>query len=369
MMTSFILSKETLLRPLQSVVAIADKKHTNPILSTVLCKVSDNKLILTAFDSETEVIATVSLPSPSENSCFTVPARKIVEIIRNLSDGAKVEVIQEENHRITVRSGLSKFSLFSLDPKLFPTLNEDTGKSVFKLPLKSLLQSLKRVQFAMANNDFRYFLNGMLWEIGGNKFKAVATDGHRMASSTMTVEDASLDCLQMIIPRKAILELQKIIIDYDDTVEVQVGKNYFKLLLSHYQFASKLIDASYPDYSCVVPKNNTKHLVANRNELKQALLRTSILSNEQYRGVRLRLEHNQLLLAANNPENEQAEDRIAIKYTGEPIEVGFNIGYLLDVVNAVDGESIDLYFDNAAMSLLIKDKTVNGLYVVSPIRL
>ena len=368
-MTSFILSKETLLKPLQSVVTIADKKHTNPILGTVLCRISDNKLILKAFDSETEVIATIDLSSTSDNAIFTLPARKTIEIVRNLSDGAKVEISYQENRQVIIRSGSSKFSLFSLDPKLFPTLNEDTGQSIFKLPLISLLQSLKRVQFAMANNDFRYFLNGMLWEIENNKFKTVATDGHRMASSTTTIENIGLKSLQMIIPRKAILELQKTTIDYDSTAEVQAGKNYFKLILPSYQFASKLIDASYPDYSCVIPKNNNKHVVANRNELKQALLRTSILSNEQYRGVRLRLEKNQLLLAANNPENEQAEDGVPIKYNGETIEVGFNIGYFLDVVNAVSGEMIDLYFDNAAMSLLIKDKTSNSLYVVSPIRL
>ena len=172
-MTSFILSKEALLRPLQSVATIADKKHTNPILSTVLCNVSDNKLILTAFDSETEVIATINLSSSSERASFTVPARKIVEIIRNLPDGAKIEITQTEDRQVIICSGLSKFSLFSLDPTLFPTLNEDTGRSILKLPSLSLLQSLKRVQFAMANNDSRYFLNGMLWEITANKFKQV----------------------------------------------------------------------------------------------------------------------------------------------------------------------------------------------------
>lgn len=368
-MTSFTLAKKDFLKPLQSVVMIADKKHSNLILGNILCKVLNSKLILRAFDMETEVVATIELSSPSDNGTFTLPARKTIEIVRNFSDSSKIEIICQKNDQVVIRSGLSKFILFSLDVELFPVLNEDTGRSIFKVQLNNLLESIKRVQFAMANNDFRYFLNGMLWEIEENNFKLVATDGYRMASSTTTVKNMGLKSFQIIVPRKAILELHKITSNYDSVVEMQAGKNYFKLVFLNYEFASKLIDATYPDYNCLIPKSNKKHIAVNRNELKQALLRTSILSNQQYRGVRLRLEKNQLLLSANNTENEQAKDIIPVKYNGESIEVGFNIAYLLDIVNAISAETVDSYFDNAVTSLLIIDNTFNSFYVVSPVRL
>ena len=368
-MTNFILSKEALLKPLQSIVIIADKKHTSPILGTILCKVLDNKLTLKAFDSETEVVTSLDLISSSKNAIFTVPARKITEIIRNLPDGARVEITYQENGQVIIRSGRSKFSLFSLDPKLFPALNKHAIDFRLKLSLVSMLQSLKRVQFAMAINDFRYFLNGMLWEVEKNKFTTVATDGHRLASSTITINNTNQKCVQMIIPRKTILELQKITVNYDKIIEIHAGKNYFKIVSPNYYYASKLIDASYPNYNCIIPENNTKHVSVSRNEFKQALLRTLILSNEKYRGVRLKLGKNELLLTTNNPENEQSEDVVPVEYNGETMEIGFNIGYLLDIMNAISSESVHLYFNNPVMSLLIKDKASNSLYVVSPMRL
>ncbi|WP_119344258.1 DNA polymerase III subunit beta [Facilibium subflavum] len=366
------LTKEDLLKPLHSVVTIADKKHTMPILSFILCWVKEGNLTLKSSDLETEVLAKIALSPESEASdgCITLPARKTMDIIRNLPDGALVDIIQDMDNRVVIKSSMSRFTLSSLNTESFPIMEEDTGKSMFKMPMSSLSQVIKRVQFAMANNDVRYFLNGMLWEIEGESFKAIATDGHRMASSELTIENTYLDCVQMIVPRKAINEIQKILVAQDDTdIEIQIGKNYFKIVLPNYQFTSKLIDGRYPDYTRVIPQNNNRVLIANRVELKQALIRTAILSNEKYRGVRLKLGHNELMLSANNPEYEEAQDQIAVKYHDQPMEIGFNVGYLLDSVNVLDAENVDLYFDTPAMSLLIKDDTTKSQYVVSPIRL
>ncbi|MBK2125574.1 DNA polymerase III subunit beta [Fangia hongkongensis] len=363
-------SKENILKPLHSAVAIADKKHTMPILSFILFEIVDNALVIKASDLDTEIVAKVELNAASEGGKITLPARKLMDIIRNMPDGAVIEISQESETRALVRSNLSKFSLATQTPSAFPAMKEDSAKSMFKVPLLSLTQVIKRVQFAMANNDVRYFLNGMLWEVQGETFRAIATDGHRMASSELTIEDTYLDSVQMIVPRKAISELQKIISAQEDVeAEIQIGKNYFKLVLPNYQFTSKLIDGRYPDYTRVIPQNNNRVLIANRLEMKLALMRTSILSNEKYRGVRLNLDHNKLVFSANNPEHEEAQDQIEVQYNDQAMEIGFNVGYLLDSMSVLDSEKVDLYFDTPAMSLLIKDDTTKSQYVVSPIRL
>ena len=365
-----ILSKEDILKPLQLIGGIADKKHTMPVLSFILFEIHDGCLTMKVSDLETEILAKLELRLNAEPGKITLPAKKLIEIIRNLPDGAEIEITQEKDTRILVRSHLSRFILSSLPPDTFPSMEEDVGKSMFKISLNALTQAVKRVQFAMANNDVRYFLNGMLWEIQGNSFKSVATDGHRMASSEVTIEDTYLDCVQMIVPRKAINELQRVISGQEDCeAEVQIGKNYFKLVLPNYQFTSKLIDACYPDYTRVVPLNNNRVLIADRLALKQALTRTAILSNEKYRGVRLNLDQNQLTFSANNPEHEEASDEISVQYHDQAMEIGFNVGYLLDSISVLDAEKVALYFDTPAMSLLIKDDTSNSQYVVSPIRL
>ena len=368
-MITFTLSKEKLLQSFRTVSIISDKKHSNPILSTILCRLLHNKLILTAFDSETELISSIDMTYNTNTTIFTVPAKKFVNILRNLPDNSNVKIIHQYNDQVIISSGLSRFRLSSLNPKLFLSFNVSSEHSIFKIPFISLLEALKRVQFSMANNDYRYFLNGMLWEIKGNKFKTVATDGHRMAASTTTINDSGIKFLQIIVPRKSIIELQKIMFEKNQIVEIQISKNYFKIIFSRHQFTSKLIDGNYPDYNSIVPKNNTKHLSANKDQLKQSLLRISILSNEQYRVVRLRLEKNELFLSSNNPENEKAEDKIPITYNYEMIEIAFNIKYLLDAINSITSKVINLYFDSAVISLLIKDADSQSFYVISPIRI
>ncbi len=369
-MMKFILSRDAILKPLQALVSVADKKHTMPILSSVLFKIEGGKLLLKASDLETEIISHVTLNQSFEDGQIAIPAKKLNEIIRNLPDGAEIEIIQETNNRVLICCNRSQFSLSTLGAETFPTMNEDTGRAMFKISFEQLMTTIKRVQFAMANNDVRYFLNGMLWEVNGDNFRTVSTDGHRMASSEAIIENTYLEGVQMIVPRKAILEMQRTLSAPEDAeVEIQIGKNYFRVILADIQYTSKLIEGRFPDYTRVIPPNNTKVLIANRTQLKQALIRTAILSNETYRGVRLELKQNELLLSANNPEHEEAQDQLEVKYEDKPMEIGFNVNYLLDIVNVLDIEDINFYFENPAMSVLIKDSNSCSTYVVSPIKL
>jgi DNA polymerase-3 subunit beta len=369
-MLKFTLSRDVLLKPLQALVAIAEKKHTIPVLNSILFIIEGGRLRLKASDVETEIVSYIPIEESSGDGQIAIPAKKLSDIVRNLPEGALIQIVEENANRVLVLSGRSKFSLSILEASSFPIMNEDTSRAMFKLSFSQLNSSIKRVQFAMANNDVRYFLNGMLWEVNNDRFKVVTTDGHRMASSEVIIENTYLDAVQIIVPRKAVLELQRTLSSPDDAeIEIQIGKNYFRVMLPELRYTSKLIEGRFPDYTRVIPPNNTKLLVANRLELKQSLIRTAILSNETYRGVRLELQNNELLLSANNPEHEEAQDQIEVTYNDQPMEIGFNINYLLDIVNVLEAEDIDFYFDTPQMSLLVKDNQSRSIYVVSPIKL
>ncbi len=365
------IAKEDLIKPLQSVVAIADKKHTMPILNNLLIQVTEQQIQIKASDLETEIQVTVPLTMESEPGDITIPARKLMDIVRTLDNDAYIHITADGPTRGRVTSGSSKFTLTLQDPKNFPAMDEDVSNAYFKMPLKDLINSIKRVQFAMANNDVRYFLNGMLWEINEDQFRVVATDGHRMALSDTTINNTYLDTKHMLIPRKAVNELLKISPSNfeDQEANIQFGMNHFRISFEEYQFTSKLIDAHYPDYQRVIPKDNHKVLVADRLILKKSLTRTAILANEKYRGVRLQLDADVMTLSANNPEHEEAMDQIEVNYQDQPMEIGFNVNYLLDVLNVLDAEKVDLYLSDPTMSIIIKDETTNSRYIVMPIRL
>lgn len=369
-MLVLIVERNELLKPLQNLISIADKKHNMPILSSVLVTVEEGRLYLKVSDLDTEIVSYTELKHPSTDGKTVVPARKLYDIIRNLPEESLVSIKEEKNTRIIISCNCSRFSISALKAADFPSINEDTTIAMFKLSSSQLNSAIKRVKFAMAINDVRYFLNGMLWEIHNNYFRTVATDGHRMAKSEVFIQDTFLDSLRIIIPSKAIKETERLLSAHEDSkIEIQVGKNYFRIILVDLQFTSKLIDGRFPDYTRIVPLNNDKLLIANRIALKQALRRTSILSNEVYRGVRLELKNNLLLLSANNPEHEEAQDQIKVSYSSHSMEIGFNINYLLDIIDVLDSEEIHLHLDNPQMSLLIKDNSNNSTYILSPIKL
>lgn len=367
----FQIQRSYLIKPLQNIIAIADKKHTIAILNNFLCSVQNGIVTFKASDLETEIVAFLTLDSSYEEGETTIPARKFADIVKSFSSDTQIKVETKEGAAVNVRAGRSRFNLATLDATSFPNMAEQTIKHQFKLSQASLSRAIRKVQFAMAANDVRYFLNGTLWELEDNTFKTVATDGHRMALCETQLNERDFSYLQLIVPKKSIPELQRLMNHHDETkVEVGVGGQFVQIQLPGYTFTSKIIDGRYPDYSRVIPQNNRKRMLADVAQLKQALIRTSILSNEKYRGVRLNLTRNLLKLAANNPDQEEAYDELEVDYQDEPIEIGFNVNYLLDVLSVIETEKVSLFFQNSSMSVLIYEhQRKDCAFVIMPVRL
>ena len=365
-----ILSRDKILKPLQMVLGVADKKHTMTVLSCLLCEVKENSFRITASDLETEIVSEIETVAVKVPGIMAIPAKKMIDIIKSLPPQSEIELKNDGDNRVILHSQKSRFILSTLDVDSFPTMESDMGSNHFELPQNMLIEVIKKVQFSMAQNDVRYFLNGMLWEVDGNTFRAVSTDGHRMSLVETKMPEVNFEKSQIIIPRKSISELQKIVEPVNEPIKVEIGTHHFRLVLDRTIFTSKLIDGRYPDYTRVLPRSNNKLLVADRNNFKLALTRTAILSNEKYRGVRFNIEQNLLKLSANNPEQEEAQDEISVQYQDLPMEIGFNVSYLLDVINAIETDQVNLYFSDPKMSLLIKEQgDFNCQYVIMPIRL
>jgi DNA polymerase-3 subunit beta len=299
----------------------------------------------------------------------TLPARKFLDICKALPESATID-ISVDNNRALIRSGKSRFTLSTLPVVEFPNIEAISNPFELSVPQKTLKSLIEKTSFAMAQQDVRYYLNGLLVEIADNTLRAVATDGHRLSLSEVGTEFSPEDMIQVIIPRKAIMELSRLLEDSDDMVNIQVGSNHIKFSLGDVTFTSKQIDGKFPDYERVFPKNSDKVLVANRENLRQALTRTSILSNEKYRGIRLQLQDNQLRTLAHNPEQEEAVEEIDATYTEEGMTVGFNVTYLLDVLNAIDTDTVEICLSDANSSALINRPGAEDCrYVVMPMRL
>ncbi|HAZ80472.1 MAG TPA: DNA polymerase III subunit beta [Porticoccaceae bacterium] len=363
----FSLSRESILKPLQLVVGVVERRQTLPILSNVLLNLEHARLSITGTDLEVEIVGVTEVSSGGEDGDVTVSARKLVDICRSLPDGSNIEFSSSEG-KATIKSGRSKFTLATLPANEFPSVDEG-DKAVEFVVSGSLLKGLiESTSFAMAQQDVRYYLNGMLWELNSNQLRAVATDGHRMALSDGAC-DVSVDAaIASILPRKGIIELSRLLDETD--VKVTMGSNHIRVLGSDYCFTSKLVDGAYPDYDRVLPKGGDKVVIGDRAELKQAFGRAAILSNEKYRGVRILLSSGSLKMVANNPEQEQAEEEVFVDYQGEELEIGFNVSYLLDVLNVVNGDNVRLTLSNANSSALVEDaEDGSAVYVVMPMRL
>jgi DNA polymerase-3 subunit beta len=366
----FSILRETLLKPLQTIAGVVERRQTLPVLSNILLKVENNNLSMTATDLEVEMIAKVVLDG-AEPGDITIPARKIVDICKALPEGATINVVfDSDKQRVTVRSGKSRFNLATLPVTDFPNVEEITSQFKFSLPQKVLKRLIENTNFAMAQQDVRYYLNGLLLEISNGIVRSVATDGHRLALCSYDCDVSPPDTIQIIIPRKGVMELVKLLEDTDDVVEVQVGTNHIQINLNEYIFTSKLIDGRFPDYERVIPKNSDKQILANRELLRQAMVRTSILSNEKYRGIRLKLSNGLLQAQANNPEMEEAEEEIEVNYQGSDLEIGFNVGYLLDALAAVSEDTVSLELGDSNSSCVIQaEKDHSCTYVIMPMRL
>jgi DNA polymerase III subunit beta len=365
----FTITRETLLKPLQAIISVVEKKQTMPILSNLLVSVSEKTLELTATDLEIELIAKVDLEHAAEPGKLTIPAKKFFDIFKSLPEGASVDVKSETAEKILVKSGKSRFTLSGLPATDFPSMETQLGQITIQVPHKVLATLIRKTSFAMAQQDVRYFLNGMLLEVSEKTLRGVATDGHRLALASEEIEGHA-GVNQVIVPRKTIMELLRILEPNDQNLTIIFGTHFIRIAMTDLILTSKLVDGRYPDYNRVIPTTGKNILLASKEALKQSLQRTAILSNEKYRGVRLSVANNVLKLVANNPEQEEAEDELEVAYVGQEIEVGFNISYLLDVMGALESENVKISLTNNVSSILLNEpENPKAVYVVMPIRL
>lgn len=364
----FSASRESLLRPIQMATGVVERRQTLPVLSNLLFVADSNGLRITGTDLEVELSVAVADVSVEQEGEATLPARKLADIWRNLPDESQITVAVEGD-RAVVRSGRSRFTLATLPAADFPSLDGDTPDVALDLSAVDLHKMIDRVSFSMAQQDVRFFLNGMLLESGPEHTRVVATDGHRLAICTLPIPAGEGEC-HAIIPRKAVTELGRLCSDSDGAVSLQLSKKHMTSTVGEYSLTSRLLDGKFPEYERVVPKNTTAVVEADRATLRQAFQRASILSNEKYRGVRLLLNGDNLTIQANNPEQEEAEESIPVGYSGSDLEIGFNVSYLQDVLNALPSDGVRINLSDAASSALIEGSEDDGaIYVVMPMRL
>ena len=327
----------------------------------------DNKLSVTGTDLEVELVATcaVSVQQPGD---ITVPGRKLLDIFRSLPEKVSV-MLSTEGERVSVRAGRSRFTLSSLPASEFPLVEEINAQQTLTMPQGEFRRLIDKTHFAMAQQDVRYYLNGLLLETDGKALRAVATDGHRLALCETELSGKARTSQQVIVPRKGVLELQRIL-GTENNIELAVGTNHVRAQIGEIRFTSKLIDGRFPEYARVIPSNPPKTVEADRENLRQALQRTAILSNEKYRGIRLTARPDLLTLQAHNPEQEEAEDQVEVSYKGEEVEIGFNVNYLLDALSAIEGDKVQIGLTDSNSSCLIHAPgTMHTRYVVMPMRL
>jgi DNA polymerase-3 subunit beta len=361
--------RDTLLAPLQSVSGIVERRHTLPILSNVLLEKHGDRLTLLATDIEIQITTSTAVAVGEGDGAVTVGARKLQEILRSLPETTEVSLVLEDK-RLQVRAGKSKFSLQTLPADDFPrmTINEGETKE-FQLTQKAFRQLLGKTQYSMAAQDVRYYLNGLMLLVDGKELRAVATDGHRLAYASVEIE-ADLPRQELILPRKTVLELNRLLSDNEEPLKITLAANQIRFAFGSVVLVSKLIDGKFPDYERVVPATLRNHMTVGRQALMQAMTRAAILTNEKFRGVRVVLGENSLKLIAANAEQEEAQDEIEVKYDGETIDVGFNVGYLLDVLNNVHAEEVQWSFNDANSSALISLPGNDRFkYVVMPMRI
>jgi DNA polymerase-3 subunit beta len=362
----FSAERESLLAALQAVIGVVERRQTMPILANLLLSADQGKLSVTATDLEVELVATAVIKSGVDGR-LTVPGRKLLDICRSLPQEATL-AFSQDGEKLTVKAGRSRFVLATLPAADFPVIDELAQQQTLTIPQADLKRLLDKTHFSMAQQDVRYYLNGMLLETDGKMLRTVATDGHRLALCEMDLPSKGSG-QQVIVPRKGVLELQRLLGTEGD-VEVTIGTNHIRAQIGDVRFTSKLIDGRFPEYGRVIPSAPPKAVVADRETLRAALQRTAILANEKYRGIRLALKKNSMTLQAHNPEQEEAEEQVEVTYKGDELEVGFNVGYLLDALAAVDGSEVEIGVTDGNSSCLVRAPGVSSArYVVMPMRL
>ena len=366
----FSISRDAILKPLQLASGVVERRHTLPVLANVLLSLKDDFLEITGTDLEVELLGRVKVNEGSFPGEITVPGRKMMDICKSLADGSVLSLSVEDG-KCLIKSGRSRFTLATLPATDFPVTVDEVGTHQLQINRTELKKLVDSCAFAMAQQDVRYYLNGMLLEVGKLWFRVVATDGHRLAMHTTGIETGIGETLQVIVPRKGVLELSRLLAEPGDgSLSLVFCAGHIRAKLEDFTFTSKLVDGKFPDYQRVLPKGGSKFVIGEKSSLKIAFGRASILSNEKYRGVHLILATNELKVVANNPEQEEAEDQISVDYQGETLEIGFNVSYLMDVLNVLDSDKVRFTLSDSNSSALVEAVSASdAVYVVMPMRL
>jgi len=366
-----IITKENLIKALQKIIGVVEKRQSMPILSHILFRKSDKGYEVVASDLEVQLSSVIEVNDVQDfTSGITIPGRKLFDIGKGLSDESLIEINKIDEAKIQIKSKKSKFILSALDANTFPMMETlDEGSISFSMKTSELKEIIGKTSFAMAQQDVRYYLNGLYLFVSNKEIYGVATDGHRLAKAGISTERQELEEASAIVPRKGVIEIDKQL-DGEEEINVVVSKNHLKVSNKKTMAISKLIDGTFPDYEKVIPNDVNKKVIVDSKLLKEALIRVSILSNDRFRGVRLNFENNEIKVSANNPEKEEASDDIKSTYEGDAIEVGFNVNYLIDVLSVIKTKNVQILLKDANSSaLLAPENDASSSYVVMPLRL
>ncbi|MBF6647866.1 MULTISPECIES: DNA polymerase III subunit beta [unclassified Methylobacter] len=365
---NFIINREALLTPLQQIVSVIEKRQTMPILSNVLLVIEDNRLILTGTDLEIQIVAKIEIGTATSGA-ITVPARKFLDICRLLPSGAEIKFEQEDD-KVKILSNRSRFSLSCLPADNYPEFAESEFEHQFFINAGKFKRALEKTTFCMANQDVRYYLNGLLLHISNSKLKLVASDGHRLSIYEDQLDQATGYEARIILPRKGVLELVRLLDDPDAELRVEFSGNNIRIFIKNLVFSAKLVDSKYPDFSKVFQQSFFNQIHIQKQSLKEALTRVAILSNEKFKGVTLDIVPDSLRISTHNPEHDEAEEELFIEYTGEPLSIAFNAQYLLDAVSNLDSELAVLTIaSNASTCFIDEPNDTSYKFIVMPMRL
>ncbi|MGN0858189.1 MAG: DNA polymerase III subunit beta [Stenotrophomonas sp.] len=364
----FSLQREAFLKPLAQVVNVVERRQTLPVLANFLVQVQDGQLSLTGTDLEVEMVSRIAVDNAADGET-TIPARKLFDIVRALPDGSLITVSQTGD-KVTVSAGRSRFTLATLPSNDFPSVDEVEATDRISISEATLKELIERTSFAMAQQDVRYYLNGLLFDVRDSLLRCVATDGHRLALCETALETGTGNKRQIIVPRKGVTELQRLLEGGDREIELEIGRSHIRMKRDDAMFTSKLIDGRFPDYEAVVPIGADRLVTVERELLKASLQRAAILSNEKYRGVRVEVSPGQLKISAHNPEQEEAQDEIEVDTQVSDLAIGFNVNYLLDALSALRDEQVVIQLRDSNSSALVREASnEKSRHVVMPLRL
>jgi len=366
----FKIQRDSFLKGLQTIIGVISKRNTIAIAMNVFIQLKNNILFITATDFEIEIATKIVVLSGKDGST-TLSAKKLLDICKNLTEKSEIIFILDKNkNQGIIISNQTSFKLCTTPIKEFPNMKNIKTIQILKISSHLILFLFKKTYFSMAKKDVRYFLNGLLFEIGNNYIRSIATDGHRMAVSSIFIKNNEKNKKKIIIPRKTVLEIIRLIHKEKSEINIFCSENHFKIETANYSLTSKLIEGNYPDYNSIISADFKNILTVESDLIKASLNRISILSDQKYKSVRMYISNNSLSLFAKNLEQEIAKDKLKILYQGKSIEIGFNINYLLDVLNVIENDTIQILFTDSYHSVLIKDKkNINNIYIIMPIKL